>query len=60
MTNCAPRWRKPAPSAHQKQIRFLTGLSMFIWFMVIAAFFWYFTRSSPMNRWTNPAQAAAQ
>jgi hypothetical protein len=50
MPNHAPHRRKPAPSAHQKQIRFLTGLSMFIWFMVIAAFFWYFTRSSPMTR----------
>jgi len=44
------RRRKPAPSAHQKQIRFLTGLSMLIGFLFAAAIFWLVNQASFISR----------
>jgi len=38
------RRRKPILSAHQKQIRFLTGLAGFISFLFVAAIFWVLNR----------------
>jgi hypothetical protein len=38
--------RKPVPSAHQKQIRFLTGLSVGISMLFIIALFWLVNRSN--------------
>jgi hypothetical protein len=40
-----PRRRKPERSAHQKQIRFLTGLAMAVGLLLFAAVFWYFNHS---------------
>jgi hypothetical protein len=40
-----PRRPKPEHSAHQKQIRFLTGLAMAVGFLMFGALFWFFNRS---------------
>jgi len=34
------RKRKPALSDHQKQMRFLTGLSMFVSLLIMTLLFW--------------------
>jgi hypothetical protein len=39
------RRKKPQLSAHQKQIRFLTGLSVVISFLFAAGIFWLVNRS---------------
>jgi hypothetical protein len=46
MTTHAIRRRKPNLSAHQKQIRFLTGLSVFISLLFVIALFWLVNRSN--------------
>jgi len=38
------RRRKRSLSAHQKQIRFLTGLSMTMSFLLFVALFWFLNR----------------
>jgi hypothetical protein len=46
MANNSTRRRKPDLSAHQKQMRFFTRLSVFMGFVFIAAIFWLVNRSS--------------
>ena len=46
MPNHEPRRSKPARSAHQKQIRFLTGLAVFISLLLVTAMFWLLNRTS--------------
>jgi hypothetical protein len=36
---------KPELSAHQKQIRFFTGLAMALGFILFGAVFWFFNQS---------------
>jgi hypothetical protein len=45
MQNQTFRRRKPVPSAHQKQIRFFTGLCAVIGFLFAAGIFWLVNRS---------------
>ncbi len=42
----ATRRKKPELSLHQKRIRFLTGLSIIVGFLITAAFFWLVNAAS--------------
>ena len=44
MSQHAIHRRKPELSAHQKQMRFLTGLSMFVCMLVAVLLFWAVNR----------------
>jgi hypothetical protein len=39
------RRKKPTLSAHQKQMRFFTGLALFISLLFVAAVFWFLNRA---------------
>ena len=41
---------KPTLSDHQKQIRFFTGLAMFISFLFVGAFVWLMNQTSYISR----------
>jgi high-affinity Fe2+/Pb2+ permease len=45
MSNYVTIKRKLVPSEHQKQIRFITGLSMVAGGLFAFVFFWYLSRS---------------
>ena len=45
MPNQLAHRRKPERSAHQKQMRFLTGLGMVVCTMLLAALLWLVNRS---------------